>query len=89
MRDLLAAHVTALSHQHGSDIFAFASGAVELGDKVHGENALLAAKLAGDPLEIDVLIKAAVETIGMDAQPGIDDRADRSMSCGIEFLGQP
>lgn len=88
MLDLLAAYRTALGHRYRSDVLAVAFRAMQPGNQIDRQSTLIAAELAGDTFEIDLLIKSAFETEGMDGEAGVHHRAERRMSCGIEFLGQ-
>lgn len=88
MLDLIAAHLAAFSHKHGSDILALALRTMEVGDQIDRKHALIAAELTSHTIEIDILIESAIEAIGMDMQAGVYHRADRRMPARIEFLDQ-
>lgn len=88
MRDLAFAYRTALGDQHGADILAAALWTMELWHQVDWEHTLLTTEFVADPIEIDLLIKSTFKTEGMNAEAGIEHRADRRMPRWIKLLGQ-
>ena len=88
MLDLLGTDVAAFGHEHSGDVLAVTLRAVQLGNQIDREHALLSAELAGDALEIHILIEPTIKAERVDLQAGVDHRAYRRVSRGVEFLSQ-
>lgn len=88
MLDLLGAQVGTFGYQHRRNVLAEAFRAVQLGNQMNREDTLFSTEIAGDAYEIHVLVETTFEAERMDAETGVDHRADRRMFCGIKLLGQ-
>lgn len=70
---LFFGHFPLTSHEHHADVLALAVATDELRHKVDGQRAVLAAELPCKDTHVHILCMAAVETEGMDAQPGVQN----------------
>ena len=88
MTYLIDGHLSARLNEDRPDLLAVADRAMQLGNEVNREDALIASEFAGVSLEIDIVRILALEAEREYPEARIDDRAYGGVPGGIEFLDQ-
>lgn len=88
MTYLVDGHLSARLNENRPYVLAVAEGAMQLGNEVNRENALIASEFAGVSLEIDIVRIVALEAEREYPEARIDDGANGGVPRGIEFLDQ-